>query len=138
MANVITTQVILDGPRNCVLKVEGILDTSDLAYQTILDPATLQGVDWTGAVKAQGFLIRRITYMVEDTLEARLFWDATTPTRIEELTGRGVAKYENFGGLTNNSGAGRTGKIGLSTEGWAAAKILSFSLIFELVKQGTL
>lgn len=138
MANSITTQLILDGPRNCILKVEGILDTSDLASQVILDPALVAGMDSTGAVKAQGFLIQRITYTVEDALECRLFWDATAPTRIEALTGRGIAKFERFHGLPNNSGAGRTGKILLSTEGWSAAKILSFSLIIELIKQGTL
>ena len=138
MANSVNTQVVLDGPRNCVVKVEGILDTSDLASQVIIDPATLLGTDNTGGLKALGLRIERITFSVEDFLECRLAWDATTPTRIEELAGRGVAKFERFGGLTNNSGAGRTGKILLSTEGWTTGKTLSFSLILEMVKQGTL
>lgn len=41
MANVITTQVLVDGERNTVVKLEGILDTSDVAA--------------TGQVGASGF-----------------------------------------------------------------------------------
>ena len=136
MANSVNTQIVLDGSRNCVIKVEGILDTSDLASTVIVDPSTLQGMDNTGTVKALDLIIERIQFSVEDLLECRLAWDATTPQRIVELQGRGTEKYERFGGLTNNSGAGRTGKILLSTQGWAGN--LSFTLLLTLKKQGTL
>ena len=138
MANSVTTSIVVDGPRNCVIKVEGILDTSDLASQVLVDPAALVGMDNTGLVKALGLIVNRIQYSVEDTLEVRLAWDATTPARLVELTGRGTEKYERFGGLTNNSGAGRTGKILISTEGFQLATFKSFTLILELKKQGTL
>lgn len=139
MANVTSTQIVQDGPRNVVVKVEGILDTSDLSSTVIVDPATLGGMDNTGAIKALGLIVNRIQFSVEDGLECRLAWDATVPTRMVELQGRGTEKYELFGGLTNNSGAGRTGKILLSTQGWSSPVIpLSFSLILSLKKQGTL
>lgn len=138
MANSVNTQIIQDGPRNVVVKVEGILDTSDLASTVIVDPSTLAGMDNTGLIKALGLIVDRIQFSVEDTLECRLAWDATTPVRMVELQGRGTEKYERFGGLTNNSGAGRTGKILLSTQGWAAAATISFTLILTLKKQGTL
>ena len=138
MANSVNTQVLQDGLRNVVIKVEGILDTSDLASTVIADPSTMAGMDNTGAVKALGLIVDRIQFSVEDTLECRLAWDATTPVRMVELQGRGTEKYERFGGLTNNSGAGRTGKILLSTQGWAAAATVSFTLILTLKKQGTL
>ena len=138
MANSVNTQIIQDGPRNVVIKVEGILDTSDLASTVIVDPSALAGMDNTGAVKALGLIVDRIQFSVEDVLELRLAWDATTPTRMVELAGRGTEKFERFGGLTNNSGAGRTGKILLSTQGWVAAAVLSFTLILTLKKQGTL
>jgi hypothetical protein len=138
MANSVNIQLVQDGPRNCVVKVEGILDTSDLASQTLVDPSTLTGMDNTGTIKALDLIIDRVQFSVEDTLEVRLAWDATTPTRIAEFQGRGTEKYERFGGLYNNSGAGRTGKILISTQGWAAAAILSFTLLLTLKKQGTL
>ena len=135
MANSVTTQILVDGPRNTVVKVEGVLDTSDLAYMTVIDPAVQAGIDNTGALKAKHYRIKKILHNVEDGLETRIWWDATAPVRIEALTGRGKLDYEEFGGLQDNSGAGSTGKICLTTEGWATGKVLSFSLTLELVKQ---
>lgn len=137
MANSVNTQTILDGPRNCVIKVEGILDTSDLAAQTLVDPATLSAMQPATGEKAATVAIQRITFEVEDGLEVRLAWDATTPTRIAQLTGRGTAKYGHFEGLTNNAGAGITGKVLISTEGWTTGA-KSFTLVLEMRKQGRL
>ncbi len=135
MANVSSVQVIEDGPRNAVVKVEGILDTSDLSPFTIADPATMWGMDNTGGVKYAKLAIQELLYNVEDGLELRLAWDATAPVRIEQLTGRGKMCFRSFGGLPNNAGAGVTGKILLATEGWKAAAIYSFSLVLTLRKQ---
>ena len=137
MANVVSTQVILDGPRNVVIKVDGILDTSDLASTVIIDPSTYMVTEVSTQLRATKVRIYKIYPSIEDALECRLAWDATTPVRILELTGRGKMDFSTFGGLVNNGGAGVTGKVLLSTEGWSAGKILSFSLIFELVKQLT-
>jgi hypothetical protein len=135
MANETTIQIIGDGPRNTILKVQGVLDTSDLASMTLVDPALLCGIDNTGALKALKLRIKRIVLNIEDGLSVYLWWDATTPVRIESYQGRGHMEFNNFGGLTNNAGAGVTGKILISTQGWATGAILSFSMVVELIKQ---
>ena len=67
-------------------------------------------------------------------MSVNFYWDATTPVRIEQLTGRGKADYRDFGGLQNNAGAtGFTGKITYITEGWSGIK--TFSIILYLTKQ---
>lgn len=139
MANAVTVQTIVDGPRNSVIKVVGVLDTSDVAYAAIIDPATLVGIDNTGALKAATFRVKGLTYSVQDLLEVRLWWDATTPILMEALAGRGTMPnaIAEYGGLVNNAlnptpQPGVTGKIGLSTQGWVG--VLSFTLILELVK----
>lgn len=134
MANSVNIQTILDGPRNVVVKVEGILDTSDLASTTLVDPALLFPMDSQNQVKAKHLRLYTIHYIVEDGLEVRLAWDATTPVRIEQLTGRGKSCFRHFEGIPDNSGAGSTGKVLISTEGWSAAKILSFSVVCEFAK----
>lgn len=134
MANSITTQLLLDGPRNAIIKFEGVLDTADFTNFTVADPAILTGIDNTGFLKARNFRIDDIQFVVEDLLSINLFWDATTPVRIEEFVGRGHAKYHPFGGLVTNAGAGNTGKITASSQGASAGPILSFSLILKLVK----
>jgi hypothetical protein len=133
MANSSSVQVLIDGPRNVSIKYEGVLDSGDLAYAVILDPATLAGLDNTGTLKAKNFRIERVQYSIEDNLSVNLFWDAATPKRIEELVGRGCQKYESFGGLVNNA-TSPSGKIGASTEGAAAGSILSFTVLISLIK----
>jgi len=135
MANVFNTQVVLDGPRNVVIKVDGILDTSDIAATAIIDPATLAGIDYTGTQKASKLRLKEVTYIVEDSLAVNLFWDATVPVLLQSYTGRGDVCYDDFGGLPNNAGAGVNGKVLLSTEGWVG--ILSFSLVLRFVKTQT-
>jgi hypothetical protein len=135
MANSINIQTILDGPRNCVVKVEGTLDTSDLASQVLVDPALLAGINNTGALKAAKLRIHTLHHNVEDGLEVRLAWDATVPVRIESLNGRGKQCYKHFDGLTNNAGAGVNGKILISTQGWTASAVLSFTVVLDMVKQ---
>jgi len=135
MANTLTTQIILDGPRNTVVKVVGVLDTSDLTSTVIVDPATLTGMDNTGTLKAKKLKIVNVTHNVEDGLSVAMFWDATTPDRILDLVGRNELEFKRFAGLIDPTTVGSTGKITISTQGWAAAAVLSFSIVLELTKQ---
>jgi len=135
MANVFNVQVVLDGPRNVVIKVDGILDTSDQASTTVADPATMTGIDNTGALKALKLRLKEIDYQVEDGLSVNLFWDATTPVLLQSYNGRGNNCYNDFGGLPNNAGVGVNGKVLLSTEGWVGIK--SFSLVMRFIKTQT-
>lgn len=140
MANSTSTQILVDGPRNVVIKFEGVLDTSDLGSTVVADPATLDYISDRFKTRATKLRIDHIIFNIEDTLSVNLFWDATTPVRIEELVGRGKADYHRFGGLQNNAAApGFTGKITATTTttGTAigATNILSFSIILHLVKQ---
>ena len=137
MANTVAIQTILDGPRNAVVKVTGTLDTSDLANFVIADPAVMQGVDNTGALKAAKLRLVRSEFFIKDTLEVSLLWDATVPVVIETLTGRGKLDAKDYQGLTNNAGAGVTGKILLNTQGWVASAVLFFTIVLHLEKQLT-
>lgn len=135
MANSTSTQILVDGPRNVVIKFEGVLDTSDLGSTVVADPATLDYMVDSTKSRATKLRIDHLIFAVEDGLSVNLFWDATTPVRVEELVGRGKADYHRFGGLQNNAGAtGFTGKITATTEGWGSG-IKSFTVILHLVKQ---
>jgi hypothetical protein len=138
MANLFAVQTLLDGPRNVVVKVTGVLDTSDLASTTVIDPATLSAIGAFGTLPTK-VRIDMIEYNIEDTLSVNLFWDATVPVLTGEFVGRGSQKYNHFGGLLNNAGAGVTGKITATTTttgtAISATNILSFTLFITLVKQ---
>lgn len=135
MANSTNIQVISDGPRNTIIKVVGTLDTSDLADTVIANPATLTGIDISGAQKAATFRIQKLSYNVEDGLVVNLFWQASTNQLIEALAGRGNMEFKDFSGLTNDAGAGKTGAIVANTQGWASGQTLTFTIVMHLLKQ---
>lgn len=136
MANLLETQVLLDGPRNVVVKVVGVLDTSDVANTVIADPALMAGIDSSGAQKALKLRLKEIEFTIEDGLAVNLLWDATTPVLIASYHGRGENCYNDFGGLNNNAGVGVNGKVLLNTEGWAAGT-RSFTLVLRFIKTQT-
>ena len=115
MANSLTKQVILDGPRNQHEKYEQYLDTADVAQTTLTDPTLWNFNSVNGYPK-----IDEIQYSIEDGITLDLWWDATTPVRIASLTGRGRFKPPTASGWPNNGGAGVTGKILYATQGWVA------------------
>ena len=128
MANSVVTQIILDGHRNAIVKVTGLLDTGDVAATTIVDPANF-------APLPTQFRIDKIDYSISDQLSVQLLWDATTDVVAAVLAGREDADFCRFGGLQNNAGAGKTGKIQLATTGWFSGT-QTFTITLSLVKQG--
>ncbi len=135
MANSTSIQLLEDGPRNVIVKFEGVLDTSDLASTTVLDPSTLSQIDYATNLNCTKLRIDSIIFEVEDALSVNFFWDATIPVRIGEFVGRGNVKYFKMAPLQNNAGAGVTGKITATTQGWASTQILSFIMYIHCVKQ---
>jgi len=133
MANSVTTQVIEDGPRNYVLKVNMLLDTSDVSITDLITPSGLSALgDINGACSRVS--IYRIVYDVEDSLTVNLYWDATTDVPIARLVGRGILDQKKFGGMPNNGGAGVTGKVQYDTQGWSASAVLAATFTIHAVK----
>lgn len=124
----LTTQTIVDGPRNAVVKITGILTTADQPQTNIVNPALL-------AFTPPLLNIMHVDYAISDQLEVQLLWTATTDTIIMPLAGRGRMSFLDFGGLPNNAGAGVTGGIDLLTTGWTSGTQI-FTIILEMTKKG--
>lgn len=215
MANITTQQLLVDGPRNVVIKLSGIVDTSDVSvtgtigasgftttigsktvsfvagalvptvgqyltfsdgtttfaagtYVTsiisatsitvskaalatnaaaaititgttgavvLLDPANLSAIDHNGTL-ATRLVIDHIDYNVEPLLTVNLYWEATANTLIQSLVNSGdEIDYKKVGGAWNNAGAGITGKILYTTQGWSASAVLSYTAILHCRKR---
>lgn len=135
MANSFTTQVLEEGPSNYIIKLTAVLDTSNLASTTAIDPTTFVDNDTGyGPLTSTTVRIDHIDYSISDQLEVQLTWDATAPVVALPIAGRGRMSFWNFGGLQNNAGAGKTGKLLISTTGWASGTQV-FSVILECKKQ---
>ena len=138
MANSVQIQTLVDSERNLVVKLVGILDTSNVSLATLIDPATIAAVNASGLSSQQPtkVAIKKVTYTVEDGLAVNLYWDATTDVPIWRFVGRGKVMGEQIGFLQNNAGAGITGKVLYDTDGYSSGS-LSFSLLIECIKQWT-
>lgn len=130
MANVLTNQTIIDGDRNLVVKLTGVLDTSNVSRTKVIDVSTFDPAPTQVS-------IWYLSFSISDGIEVLLDWDATTPVTIMPLAGREEFDFSRFGGLQNNAAtAGFTGDIYLTTYGYSSGTV-TYSIVLEMVKQGT-
>jgi hypothetical protein len=126
MANAVTTQTLIDGDRNVVILLTGVLDTSN-------ESRTIK-VDVSGLGPAPTKVrVDTIRHLISPGLIVVLDWDATAPVTFAALTGYDEVEAKCFGGLQNNAGAGVTGDIYLTTLGWASG-VLAYNIILEMTK----
>ena len=126
MANTVTTQTLLDGPRNLVILLTGVLDTSNEARVIKVDVSSYDPVPTKVRVD-------KIQYSIAGALQVLLDWDATTDVTFAVLSGQGEIEACKFGGLQNNAGAGVTGDIYLTTLGYSAGTV-SYTVLLEMTK----
>ena len=125
MADAVTSQTIVDNVRTFVGKFTNV---SDATGET-----NVVKVDLSGDIPnpTTHLKIWRIWYDCK-TMAVRLKWDATSAVDIAILGGFGFLDFRDFGGLTNNGGAGVTGKITFTTIG--AVANASYTIILECKK----
>ena len=126
MANAVTSQTLLDGPRNLVILLTGVLDTSNEARAIKVDVSSYD----PAPTKVR---VDKIQYSIAGALQVLLDWDATTDVTFAVLSGQGELEACKFGGLQNNAGAGVTGDIYLTTLGYSAGTV-SYTLLLEMTK----
>ena len=126
MANAVTSQTLLDGPRNLVILLTGVLDTSNEARTIKVDVSSYD----PAPTKVR---VDKIQYSIAGALQVLLDWDATTDVTFAVLSGQGELEACKFGGLQNNAGAGVTGDIYLTTLGYSAGTV-SYTLLLEMTK----
>lgn len=126
MANTVTSQVILDGDKNVVVLLTGLLDTSNEARVVKVDVSTL-------TPRPTKLKVNKISCLISQGLIVILDWDATTPVRFAALTYGDEIEFDCFGGLPNNAGAGVTGSIALTTAGWSSGTA-SYTILLEMQK----
>jgi hypothetical protein len=124
MADLVTSQTLVDGVRNVVMKFTNTSDGTGEAAVLKVDVSTLLGAP-------DRVTIETIRYSVAGMV-ARLLWDATTDVTIVDLQGDGCLDCTGFGGIKNNAGTGITGDIMLTTVGHTSGD--SYSIILEMRK----
>lgn len=129
MADTVTSQTLYDGTRNAIMKFTNISDGTGESAVLKVDASTLVG-------SPTEVSIYKIEYSTQGML-VNLLWDATTdvlafslPTDMTD-----TLEFAQMGGIWNNSGAGKTGDINITTVNHSLND--TYSIVLHLVKKFT-
>jgi hypothetical protein len=131
MADAVTSQTLIDGERLAIMKFTNISDGTGETAVTKVNVSTLAK---SGSGQAcTGVIVSKITSVCHG-MEVRMFWDATTdvPFFMSTINTNYCNDFSGFGGITNNSGAGKNGNIVFSTSDMTAGD--TYTVVLEMVK----
>lgn len=126
MADAVSTQILVDGRRDVVIKLTNVSDGTGESAVAKVDVSALSGAP-------AGVKIMKV-HASTIGMGFRLLWDATTDAEILSFPAdfAECLDFTGFGGIQNNAGTGVTGDIMLTTVGHTAGD--SYSVILELRK----
>jgi hypothetical protein len=130
MPDAVATQTLVDDARRAVFKFTNISDGTG-------ETAVLK-VDVSALTTYQGRTCTGVSIQRLDAITAgmgiNMLWDATTDVVILTVGEADFVSFDftRFGGLTNNSGAGKTGDILFTTVGAASGD--RYTVVMEVLK----
>jgi hypothetical protein len=131
MADAITSQTIIDGERNCVMKFTNVSDgTGESAVVKVDVSALTANSEGTSCSEVR---VMRISHAIVG-MSVQLFLNASTNVLLVELaeSSNGHMDFKDFGGLPNNAGSGKDGDILFTTKGHSSGD--TYSVTLEMVK----
>jgi hypothetical protein len=131
MADAVASQTLVDNERVAIMKFTNISDGTGETKVLKVDVSALTSAANGGACNAV-----TITKIHASThgLEVQIFWDATTDVFCwaAPQNSQYTIDFSQFGGLTNNAGAGKTGDVLFSTADASAGDF--YTIVLEMVK----
>tara|TARA_R110000744_G_scaffold183064_1_gene302381 strand:- start:1242 stop:1646 length:405 start_codon:yes stop_codon:yes gene_type:complete len=132
MADAVTSQILIDGGKQAVIKFTNVSDGTGESAVTKVDVSALEAsVDGDACTAV---VIERIWWQCIG-MKVKILWDATTDAFCIELgeNQSGDHDYTAFGGITNNAGSGKTGDIQFTTVGHTSAD--TYTIILYMRKK---
>ena len=131
MADAVTTQIIIDGERNCVMKFTNVSDGSGESAVAKVDVSALAAnANGTACSEVR---IMRVSHAIVG-MSVQLFFNASTNVLAMELaeSSNGHMDFKDFGGIPNNAGSGKNGDILFTTKGHSSGD--TYSITLEMTK----
>lgn len=133
MANVVEKQIVEEGPRNAIVKVSGVIDTSDVNLVSFIAPGNFTNND--SRLRLTGFRVDEVVYSIGQVIDMQLAWNGGTPQQILMLSRSGKFDLWADGGLVpDTTRAGYDGSINIKSVGYPAGTVQEFTLLLRLVK----
>jgi len=131
MADAVTSQTIIDGERNCVMKFTNVSDGTGESAVAKVDVSALASN--AAGVACSEVRVLRISHAIVG-MSVQLFLDATSNVLLVELaeSSNGHMVFKDFGGLPNNAGSGKNGDILFTTKGHSSGD--TYSITLEMTK----
>jgi len=131
MADAVTSQTIIDGERNCVMKFTNVSDGTGESAVAKVDVSALASN--SAGVACSEVRVMRISHAIVG-MSVQLFLNATSNVLLVELaeSSNGHMDFKDFGGLPNNAGSGKNGDILFTTKGHSSGD--TYSITLEMVK----
>jgi len=131
MADAVTSQTIIDGERNCVMKFTNVSDGTGESAVAKVDVSALASN--SAGVACSEVRVMRVSHAIVG-MSVQLFLNATSNVLLMELaeSSNGHMDFKDFGGLPNNAGSGKNGDILLTTKGHSSGD--TYSIVIEMVK----
>ena len=131
MADAVTSQTIIDGERNCVMKFTNVSDGTGESAVAKVDVSALASN--AAGVACSEVRIMRVSHAIVG-MSVQMFLDATSNVLLMELaeSSNGHMDFKDFGGIPNNAGSGKTGDILFTTKGHSSGD--TYSITLEMVK----
>ena len=131
MADAVTTQTIIDGERNCIMKFTNVSDGTGESAVVKVDVSALQS-NPSGIACSEVRLVR-VSHAIVG-MSVQMFFNATTNVLLMELaeSSNGHMDFQDFGGIPNNAGSGKDGDILFTTKGHTSGD--TYSIVLEMLK----
>ncbi|MBY0409017.1 MAG: hypothetical protein K2Q97_02560 [Burkholderiaceae bacterium] len=133
MANILSTQIINDGPRNVQVKFVANLDSGNLSNVVLLDPATLAIPDLSTNLRAKSLTFKSVKYQISNGIYVNLLWEGTPNALLLALVGYDEINQQDKGLIPSNA-VSPTGRVLLSTVGLTVGPLAAITLIATFVK----
>ena len=131
MADAVTSQTIIDGERNCVMKFTNVSDGTGESAVAKVDVSALAAN--AAGVSCSEVRVMRVSHAIVG-MSGQLFLNASSNVLLMELaeSSNGHMDFKDFGGLPNNAGSGKDGDILFTTKGHSSGD--TYSIVLEMVK----
>ena len=131
MADAVTSQTIIDGERNCIMKFTNVSDGTGESAVAKVDVSALASN--SAGTACSEVRVLRVSHAIVG-MSVQMFLNATSNVLLMELaeSSNGHMDFTDFGGLPNNAGSGKNGDILFTTKGHSSGD--TYSITLEMVK----
>ena len=131
MADAVTSQTIVDGERNCVMKFTNVSDGTGESAVAKVDVSALAAN--AAGISCSEVRVMRVSHAIVG-MSVQMFLNATSNVLLMELaeSSNGDMDFHDFGGIPNNAGSGKNGDVLFTTVGHTSGD--TYSIILEMVK----